>query len=255
MKDKKKEEQEQRLIAETVAQPKEEEKKKGKDSKAADSKEIRFGKGAPSFYSMEAQFPKEGKKATGSAKKEDKKPVAAAPEPEAGAQVQEPPRFINSKKPDDKPVFAKLEEATNEFTHEGELVSSPYKEREFKIAGETEKPYHKPKKDWYKDKEEGREGREVKEGTEGKEGKEDKKEKEEKKEDRKEQPRFKKEGDFHREGPKKEHRGGPRKEGYKKEEGHKKREKVAVVPAKIVEKKKAGDKVATFTVSAPTAVI
>lgn len=64
-------------------------------------------------------------------KAEKPEPVEKSAEP-----IQmEVPRFTNTKKKDDKPVFAKLEEQ-KEHSHQAELISAPYVEanpREFKV--------------------------------------------------------------------------------------------------------------------------
>ena len=92
-------------------------------------------------FGEESKYKPDSKK--GGDKKEADKPVEAAP---ASSEL---PRFTNTKKRDDKPTFAKLEEQ-KEHVHDGELIAAPYagaNPREFKVAGEERekkeyKPYH-----------------------------------------------------------------------------------------------------------------
>jgi len=133
IKEKKKAEEEKKLFAEQSPASKEAETDKKKE-KPAQSKEIRFGSKPTSFYSQTNEFPtlKEAAKIGSSPKKEERKAphVEKQPTPEKPAEMSaEPPRFTNTKKKDDKPVFAKLEEQ-KEHAHAGELISSPYVEKD-----------------------------------------------------------------------------------------------------------------------------
>ncbi len=156
-----------------------------------------------------------GKPKKGAEKKTAEKP-AAQENPAAEAAVTEVPRFTNTKKKDDKPAFAKLEEQ-KEHNHEGELISAPYSgagPREFKVAGEEKKkefkPYHRgPHKEWKQH----------------------------------DAPK-----DAAKEGPKRE-QPYPKKAPAKAEE-----QKDKKAPAAAAAAKKAGDKVAAFAVDAPAGV-
>eukprot|EP01022_Parablepharisma_sp_SALTPOND_P004508 TRINITY_DN120411_c2_g1_i1.p1 TRINITY_DN120411_c2_g1~~TRINITY_DN120411_c2_g1_i1.p1 ORF type:complete len:267 (+),score=36.16 TRINITY_DN120411_c2_g1_i1:25-825(+) len=140
IKQKKKAEEDQKMFAESSSPSSSPVKEEAK--KKAGSKEIRFDmpKGFTNTTNQAKEFPSLNEAAnvkSSPAKIPDKKPAPA--EKPAEAPQMELPRFTNTKKKDDKPVFAKLEEQ-KELTHKAELLSTPYtaeNPREFKVRIHT----------------------------------------------------------------------------------------------------------------------
>ena len=129
---------------EEVKPPAKEDIKKEEKKKPKGRFDITFDSKPTPYFSASSQasdFPSidEAKKIKKgpSPKKEEKKFPAKVPEKEdAPSEPMEMPRFTNTKKKDDKPVFSKLESVPQDHTPSTELISEPYSDkgpREFNV--------------------------------------------------------------------------------------------------------------------------